>query len=112
MGVRGKQIFTATEVAYKLASEATEDAISELRPAYPDIMVGLANIPLLDRTQIRTAFAKRKKQLEERSKTIKTTLDSQRPLPDFVEAIFSYSLSLLQAERKWLTKSSHLGNYE
>ncbi len=109
-GQRNKQIFTATRLGYNAATEATEAALRDPSPTYPDVLVGLANLPLLDAAQISHAFACRDVQLKERLQTILAKRAAQQPLPDFVEAIFSYSLSLLEAERKWLTRVSHLGN--
>lgn len=106
---KSRRVYTATAEGRRAAVEAAIAAISDVAPSHPPLLVGLANLPLLTDEQAAAAFAERRRQLDQRIRSIETTARAQQPLPPFVESIFSYSLSLLRAERQWLDRSGPAG---
>jgi hypothetical protein len=53
------------------------------------------------------ALHERHARLDEQVATVQRTQAAQEPLPDFVTAIFTYAITLLTAERAWLTDTIH-----
>lgn len=106
---RSKRVYEATAAGRRSATEATIAAISDVTPLRPELLVGLANLPLLAGRQVTAALDERRRQLDERIRSVDATRRAQQPLPPFVESIFSYSLSLLRAEREWLDTSGPIG---
>lgn len=106
---KSRRVYTATPAGRQSATEAAIAALSEAIPLRPPILTGLANLPLLTNKQVTSALMQRRRQLNQRIQAVEATRQAQRPLPPFVESIFSYSLSLLQAERQWLDTASPTG---
>lgn len=106
---KSRRVYTATPAGRQSATEAAIAALSKATPLHPPILTGLANLPLLTKGQVTSAFRQRRRQLNQRIQAVEATRQAQRPLPLFVESIFSYSLSLLQAERQWLDTASPAG---
>jgi DNA-binding PadR family transcriptional regulator len=106
---RSRRIYASTAAGRQSAAKAATAAIRDATPLRPPLLVGLANLPLLTDRQITAALDKRRQQLDQRIRSIDATRRAQQPLPPFVESIFSYSLSLLRAERQWLDTSSPTG---
>ncbi|MEP7021081.1 MAG: PadR family transcriptional regulator [Pseudonocardiales bacterium] len=106
---RSRRVYTATAAGRQSAAEAAIAALSEATPLHPPMLIGLANLPLLTKRQVTSALRQRRQQLDQRIEAVEATRQAQRPLPPFVESIFSYSLSLLLAERQWLDTASPRG---
>jgi len=68
------------------------------------VLVGLANLPLIPEASYDEALRSRLTQIEARIASVKETQRSQAPLPRPAREVFSYSLSLLEAERSWLAE--------
>jgi DNA-binding PadR family transcriptional regulator len=103
---KSRRIYTATAAGRRSATDAAIAALSEAAPLRPPILTGLANLPLLTHRQATAAFRRRRRQLNQRIQAVEATRQAQQPLPPFVESIFSYSLSLMQAEMQWLDTAS------
>ncbi len=110
-GPRSRKLFTITEAGLRVCRQAARAALTELRPSYPAVLVGLANSPLLDGPELVEALQQRAIALSQRQQTIAMTRRGQQPLPDCVAAIFDYNLSLLEAERAWLARTVGLFRY-
>ncbi|WP_188987980.1 PadR family transcriptional regulator [Saccharopolyspora thermophila] len=106
---RSRRVYTATAAGRQSATQAVIAAISDVTPLRPPLLAGLANLPLLTNSQVAAALDERREQLDQRIRSVQAARQAQQPLPPFVESIFEYSLSLLQAERQWLDTSSPTG---
>lgn len=99
---KGRRIYTPTPAGRQAAIDATLAALREVTPLHPPILTGLANLPLLTDQQRAAALAERRHLLTERIHAVEAARLAQQPLPAIAELIFSYALSLMQAERQWL----------
>lgn len=99
---KARRVFGPTDTGRDAAHEATMAALADTRPALPPFLVAIANRSLVSDEEFAEAISQRLAAIEERIKTVRSARSAQRPLPPAAEAIFSYSLSLLEAERMWL----------
>ncbi|MEV4466664.1 hypothetical protein AB0J51_23940 [Micromonospora echinofusca] len=66
------------------------------------MLVGLANLPLLSDRDYAAALRTRLAGVEARIGALRAAQQAQALLPRPTREVFSYSLSLLEAERQWL----------
>lgn len=100
-----RKVFTITKLGRDVCAENINDVIRKIQPVNSSLLVGIANSPLLDHATFISALQERDGLLKNRLLAVATTMKAQQPLPDFVEAIFDYSISLMKAERAWLAKT-------
>lgn len=79
------------------------EALSTPARRYAPMELGLANLPHVSKAEALAALATYRDTLETRRAYVEATLDQQRPLPYFVEAMFTYGLVMAAAESKWLS---------
>lgn len=104
-GGRGKarHVYAPTAGGRQECTRAAEAAIAEVRPVFPPVLVGLANQPVIPPDRLRAALATRADALAAQIAAVRRAADAQRDAPDFVRALFDYSLTQLDAERAWLS---------
>ncbi|MFF0392841.1 GyrI-like domain-containing protein [Kitasatospora sp. NPDC004615] len=102
VGDKRRKVFGATAEGRRACAAAAEAAIAELHPLYPRVLVGLANQPAIGHEQLLDALDRRSRALAERIEQVAEAAGS--PVPDFVRAIFDYSLGQLRAEQNWLDR--------
>ena len=78
------------------------EALAVPQRCYPSMMLGLASLPAVPVPQVLDALQKYRAALTERQAQLQDKWSGQQPLPYFVDAIFTYSLALLEAEIKWV----------
>jgi DNA-binding PadR family transcriptional regulator len=103
---RGKKTYKLTAAGYDACRIATFDVLANLRSANEPLLVGMANSMVLDENEFVAALHERRSQLDERLRSIVSTRERQRPLPDSAEAIFNYTISRLRTERDWLNRTA------
>jgi hypothetical protein len=64
--------------------------------------LGLALLPRIKYEDALASVTEYRKVLNERLEHIQVSLERQRPLPHYVEAMFDYSLTLVNAEIGWV----------
>lgn len=101
-GPKARKVFAATEDGRRVCAREAERAIAEVRPVFPPLLVGLANLPSVPPGRLRAALDRRAAELAEQHETVRQAAAAQPHAPDFVHAIFDYSLRRLAAEQAWL----------
>lgn len=101
---KARKVFTATAAGRRECAEAAEAAIAEPQPVFPPLLVGLANQPAIPPERLRAALDRRADAIDEKIDELHRTEDAQPYAPEFVRAIFDYSLTLLRAEQRWLAE--------
>ncbi|WP_102193808.1 PadR family transcriptional regulator [Microbacterium aurantiacum] len=101
-GGKSRRVFHATAAGRHAAEEAALEFITDQRTVAHPILVGLANLPLISDEDYAEALQRRLTWIDSRISTVTAAERSQAPLPRAAREIFSYSLSLLEAERSWL----------
>lgn len=103
-GVKSRRVFLATAEGRQVAADEAVAFIADLQAVPHPVLVGLANLPLVSERAYNEALRSRLTQLEARIASVKEAERSQAPLPRPAREVFSYSLSLLEAERSWLAE--------
>ena len=97
-----KRVYQITDEGRTALRAATLKALSQPQQSYPSILLGIANLPTLPPAQVLTALQLYRDGLDERVVHISAQLEEQRPLPNHVELLFSYSLMTIAAEKSWI----------
>ncbi len=98
---KARRVFGPTDAGRQACATAAEQAIATLRPVFPTVLVGLANQPVIPPARLRAALDARAAAIA--AKIAEVRAAATAPAPDFVRAIFDYSLRLLEAEQDWLS---------
>ena len=102
---KAKKIYSATKAGFGALVGQTLKALAQLRPTYSSVLLGMAHWPVLERGQALAALQARGKAIEVELLRVGEIQIDQQPLPDFVEALFDYSLGQLKAEAKWVEQT-------
>lgn len=106
-----RKVYRVTEDGRTAYDEAALQALATPYNSYNPLLLGLANLPAVPPGEALAALNERRNGVTERLAQVAASRDAQRPLPDFVEAMFDYSLTMLAAEIEWLEKfSKQLGD--
>ncbi|MBQ1073491.1 PadR family transcriptional regulator [Micromonospora sp. C31] len=99
---RSRRVFHATAEGRQVAGRTVLALIEQPRPVRHPLLVGIANLPLLTDREYAAALRARLARVEARIESVRAAQQAQSPLPRPAREVFSYSLSLLEAERQWL----------
>lgn len=99
---KSRRVYHATTRGRDVAARNALALVAEPRPIPHPLLVGLANLPLLSEREYTQALRTRLTQIEARITATQAARQAQVPLPPAAREVFSYSLSLLEAERQWL----------
>jgi len=98
-----RHVFTITSDGLRICHQETLAALSEPRTSPNHFQLGLANIPLLDRSEILNSLRHYEDTLIQKKKELE--LKHHRygnVIPTHVKALFDHSLHLIQAELSWV----------
>jgi len=99
---KARRVYGPTAEGRRACARSAEAAVAELRPVFPQILVGLANQPVIAPDRLGAALDRRAAALTEKIAALGAARDRQPEMPGFVRAIFDYSIGQLTAEREWL----------
>jgi DNA-binding PadR family transcriptional regulator len=99
---KSRRVFHATTEGREVAARTVLTLIEEPRPVPYPLLVGIANLTLLSDREYAQALRTRLARVEARIESVQAARQTQAPLPLPAREVFSYSLSLLEAERQWL----------
>ena len=102
---KAKKIYSATEAGRDALATQSLAALKNIRRTYSSVLLGMVHWPVLQRDQALHALRSRGASIEKELSRIETKRLEQQPLPEFVEALFDYSLSQLKAEAQWITRT-------
>jgi len=97
-----RKVYTITEAGIAALREGTREVLTDLDGTERDLMLGLANLPVLSPAEVLDALTTRLDHLRERHEGIASAQVAQQPLHDHVNALFDYSLTALDAQITWL----------
>ena len=101
---KARRVYTITESGRDVLLASVVDALSQPQQSYPAVLLGVANLPILDGTQAQNALASYLAGVEERLAHVGAKVEAQSPLPPHVQSLFDYSLMMLEAEKSWVEK--------
>jgi len=99
-----RKVYEITQKGWRAQVEATLQALSSPQQGAVPFLLGLSNLPIVPRERAVGAVDEYMQRLEERRGELLQRTEEQRPLPPFVEAMFDYSLTLIEAELNWMRK--------
>lgn len=105
---KSRRVFHATDLGRQVATRSALAYIQQPRPVAHPLLAGVSNLRLLPKRQYTRALRDRLTQVEERIAAVKQAEAAQAPLPLPAREVFSYSLSLLEAEREWLARRAEV----
>ena len=97
-----RKVYHLTQAGRDALREGVLEALSEPGPRYSPLELGLANLPSIPTSEAVAALVKYREALEARREHVETAWQHQRPLPYFVDAMFTYGLTMAAAEGKWV----------
>lgn len=103
-GATSRRVLQATAQGRQLAAQEAMAFISDARAVPHPVLVGLANLPLLSERDYDEALHSRLAHVQARIASVRQAEQSHAALPRPAREVFSYSLSLLEAERSWLAQ--------
>lgn len=99
-----RKVYQATPAGMEARHEALLEALSAPSRCFPPLQLGLANLPDIPPAEAVAALGQYRDALAERLAHVQARWNSQQPLPYFVEAMFDYSVALIEAEKGWIEK--------
>ncbi|MCF6326479.1 MAG: PadR family transcriptional regulator [Devosiaceae bacterium] len=105
-GIKAKKIFSSTGKGYQVLAAQSLKALSDMQPSHSSVLLGMAHWPVLERKSAVAALRQRSDRLDKELERLENIQFEQQPLPDFVEALFDYSLSQLKAEARWAKRTA------
>jgi DNA-binding PadR family transcriptional regulator len=104
-GPKARKVYAVTAAGRRALVARTAAALQHVQPAYSSVLLGMINWSALGREQALAALTARGRALEAEVARLGAIQVAQQPLPDFVEALFEYSLGQLRAEAAWVTRT-------
>jgi DNA-binding PadR family transcriptional regulator len=97
-----RKVYHLTPAGGQALQSGILQALSMPRRSFPSLLLGLSSLPAVPAPQAVDALRKYRAELMERQTQLQEKRSSQQPLPYFVDALFTYSLALLEAEIQWV----------
>ena len=97
-----RKVYRATTQGRKKTQEGVLEALSNPAKRISPLQIGLANLPGVDREAAVSALEAYGQALKVRIDELNQKQNSLGSLPLYVSAMFSHSLTLLEAERRWI----------
>jgi DNA-binding PadR family transcriptional regulator len=107
-GAKARKVFSVTSKGHAALLAQTVQALSRTRPTYSSALLGMAHWPILPRETALAALTARIVDIERETTRLESVRFQRQPLPDFVEALFDFSVGQLSAEKTWATGFLHI----
>jgi len=99
---KARVVYSILPAGRTALAHGVNEALSVPQPAPPAFLLGLANLPLLERDQVLANLDLYLEGLDQRQRSWEQDRHGLGELPYFVQAMFDYSQALLDAERGWV----------
>ncbi|MEU8821459.1 PadR family transcriptional regulator [Actinoplanes sp. NPDC048796] len=104
-GGKSRRVLHATAEGRETAARAALTLVADPQPVPNPLLVGIANLPLFSPADYARALHTRLAAIDARIAGVRAAAEAQQDraaLPPAAREVFSYSLSLMEAERQWL----------
>lgn len=105
-GVKARKTFTLTARGRSALVARTLVALREPRATYSSVLLGMLHWSVLDRDDALEALNERGRALAAEIARLAHIQAEQQPLPDFVEAVFDFSIGQVRAEADWVVRTA------
>jgi DNA-binding PadR family transcriptional regulator len=99
-----RKIYHITEAGMTALRAALIEALSVPQPRYSSFLLGMGNLAGLRPVEAIAALWKYHQALTDRLAHVQSRWEEQKPLPYFVDALFDYSITMIQAEQAWIER--------
>lgn len=100
-----RTVYHVTPAGFAAWHAATYESLSVPQPVHSPFLLGLSNLPSLSPAEVRQALTTYRERLMERRNHVYSRWDREREhAPYFVQAMFEWSVTLLEAEIQWLDR--------
>ncbi|MBN2007034.1 MAG: DUF4872 domain-containing protein [Anaerolineae bacterium] len=97
-----RKVYHITEVGSEQMKAAILESLSMPQRCFPPLLLGISTLPGIPAEAAVAALRQYIAELDKRLSHAKARWEAQKPLPYFVEALFTYSITLAQTERDWI----------
>ncbi len=104
-GAKARKPFALTVAGRRKLAAQTAAALRTYRPTYSSVLLGMVHWPALEREEALEALGARGRAVQAELARLAAIQVQQQPLPDYVEALFDFSIGQLQAEAGWITRT-------
>ena len=105
-GPKARKVYSITDRGLKALTARALAALAVVRPTHSSVLMGMLHWPVLKRKDALAALQARAGAVAAGIDRLKTIRLDQQPLPDFVEALFEFSIGQLDAEAAWIARTS------
>lgn len=103
-GPKSRRVFALTPEGRSVAERESSAWLADPQPVAQPFLVALSNLKLLSEDQYVSALRERLARLDEQIADVRRAQPKPGMLPVAAREVFSYSLSLMEAERSWLAE--------
>ena len=104
-GAKARKTFVLTAAGRRLLVGQTQTALRTYRPTYGSLLLGMIHWPVLTREQALVALEARGTAVEAELARLEAMHADQQPLPDYVDAVFDFSMAQLKEEAAWIRRT-------
>ena len=97
-----RKVYHTTEAGRAALHAGVLNALSVPDRCTSSLQLGLANLPTVQPSEARAALGRYRDALAGRLEHAQERRENQRPVPDFVEAMFEHSTTMIRAELTWV----------
>jgi DNA-binding PadR family transcriptional regulator len=102
---KARKSYEVTTMGRETLIDQTLITLRSVHPTYPSLLLGMIHWPVLTRDQALDALKTRKSAVAEELERLESIRFEQQPLPDYVDAIFEFSIGQRQAEADWIDRT-------
>ena len=104
-GAKARKTFTLTAAGRRVLTAQTRAALRTYRATYSSIHLGMIHWHALERDEALDALQERGEAVDAELARLQSIQEEKQPLPDYVEALFDFSLGQLKAEADWVART-------
>ncbi len=105
-GRKARKIFSITPAGRNALIGQAIGALSEYRPTYSSVLLGMVHWPALSRDVALKALNARVNSIQAEKNRLEQIRSERQLMPDFIEALFDFSANQLEAEEQWIAKTA------
>ena len=99
-----RKVYCLTSAGREAVRAGVIEALSVPHRCYPPLQLGLANLASVPLAEVLAALQEHREALGKQLAQLQARRESQQPLPSFVDAMFDYSATMIQAEKGWIER--------
>jgi DNA-binding PadR family transcriptional regulator len=99
-----RKVYRITPNGTQALHASVVEALSVPGRCYPPLLLGLSNLSGIPPAEALAALRHYHAALSQRLEKLRASWEERRPVPDFVDAMFDYSLTMIRAEMAWVAE--------